>query len=182
MNNIDKKILAEYEDVALSDRDIFNLLDGKFKLVLYPELINYSNIDEILGSYNACVLLFEAKKAFGHWVCLWKLDHNTVSFFNSYGGYPDDSLDYIPEHFARINNEDYPYLSVLLTESPYELTYNDKAYQKHSKNIKTCGRHCIVRLWNKNLTDEEYEKWMDDMTKKYNVDYDQFVTMCTNKI
>jgi len=175
----DQDYLGEYEKVALSDKDMFNLLDGKFNLVLYPNLIKYSTIDEVLGPHEACVLLFETRKAYGHWVCLWKLNKNTLSFFNSYGGYPDDTLDFIPHHFAELNNELYPYLSLLLVCCPYKLTYNEYQYQKFGKGIATCGRHVAVRLWNRKLTDDQYHKYILKYTKKYNVSADELVTILT---
>lgn len=171
--------LKQYESIALSDKHLFNILDGKNKLVLYPDLINYEDIDQVLGEHGMCTLLFEAKKNYGHWCCLWKLNPHTVSFFNSYGGYPDDSLKYIPDHYAKIANEDYPYLSLLLDKSPYDLTYNERAYQKKNSDIKTCGRHCAVRLICRNMDDDEYYKYVKYFCKKYNIDPDEFVTLLT---
>ncbi len=176
---MNKKILAKYEDIALTNGDIFKILDGEFNLVLYPQLVSYSDIDQVLGPHGACVLLFEAKERYGHWCCLWKQDENTVSFFNSYGGFPDDSLDHIPEHFAKINNEDYPYLSLLLDNSPYDLTYNEYDYQKHDSNIKTCGRHVCVRLWCRDMSDDQYHEYISYFMKKYRINADQFVTLIT---
>lgn len=177
--SIDNKVLKQYEDIALTDKAIFDILNGKFQLVLYPQLIYYASIDEVLGPHGACVLLFEAKENYGHWCCLWKLNKNTVSFFNSYGGYPDDSLKYIPEHFAKISNQDVPYLSILLNKSPYKLTYNEYDYQKHSPKIRTCGRHVCVRLICRKMTDDEYHDYIMYFTKKYNIDPDEMVTLLT---
>lgn len=175
-----KKELREYEKIALSDKNMFNLLDGNCKLVLYPDLINYNTIDEVLDN-KPVILLFEAKKEYGHWCGLWKIN-NTIYFFNSYGGYPDDSLDYIPLHFARMNNEDKPYLSILLEKSPYDLDYNKHRYQEKNSNIKTCGRHVAVRLWCKNMTDDEYYDYIKEFTKKYNINADEMVTLLTMNI
>ena len=175
---MDNKILSYYENIALSNKDIFKILKGKGNLVVYPDLIKYKNIDEVLGNDDMCILLFEARKNYGHWCCLWKID-NTVSFFNPYGGFPDDSLKFIPEHFAKISNQNYPYLSILLDESPYQLTYNERKYQKHGKDIKTCGRHCAVRLLCRNMDDNEYFNYINYFTKKYNIDPDAFVTLIT---
>lgn len=176
---MNKKILSQYEKISLSDKHLFKILNGKNKLILYPQLIHFESIDEVLGPHGMCTLLFESKKNYGHWCALWKLNKNTVSFFNSYGGYPDDSLDYIPQHFARINNEDYPYLSLLLDKSPYNLTYNEHPYQKHDSDIRTCGRHVAVRLFCRNMTDEEYYDYVKFFTKKYQINPDQFVTLMT---
>lgn len=175
-------IIKHYESIALSDKHLFKLLHGQNNLVLYPDLKNFNNIDEVLGKHGMCTLLFEAKKNYGHWCCLWKLDDDTVSFFNSYGGFPDDSLEYIPEHFARISNQNHPYLSLLLDISPYKLTYNEHAYQKKGKNIKTCGRHVCVRLLCRHLTDEEYYDYVTHFTIKYGIDADEFVTLLTMDI
>jgi len=175
MNNT----IKQYEKIALSDSHLFDILDGKNNLVLYPDLINFRDIDEVLGKNNMCTLLFEAKKNYGHWCCLWKLNNHTVSFFNSYGGFPDDSLKAIPGHFARISNQDYPYLSLLLDESPYDLTYNERAYQKKSSDIKTCGRHCAVRLICRDMNDDEYFDYVSSFCKKYNINPDEFVTLLT---
>lgn len=174
-----KSIIKQYENIALTDKHIFDLLKGQNNLVLYPNLINYRNIDEVLGPNGMCVLLFEAKKNYGHWCCLWKLNNNTVSFFNSYGGYPDDTLEYIPEHFAMMNNEDVPYLSMLLDESPYKLTYNETAYQKKGSDMRTCGRHCVVRLFNRNKTDKQYYKYVKGFCDRLDIDPDEFVTLMT---
>lgn len=176
---MNEDIIKHYEDVALSDKQLLKIINGNAKLVLYPDLKNYSSIDEVLGTHTACILLFEAKKNYGHWCCLWKLNNSTVSFFNPYGGYPDASLKHIPEHFARISNQDYPYLSLLLYNSPYKLTYNERQYQEKNKNIKTCGRHCGVRLICRNMSDDQYYNYMKYFTSKYHINNDQFVTLLT---
>lgn len=175
---MNKKILSQYQNVALSDKHIFTILGGKNTMVIYPELVNYKNIDEVLGPHGMCVLLFEAKKGYGHWVCLWKIG-DTISFFNSYGGFPDDSLEYIPDHYAKMNNEDRPYLSLLLEASPYKLTYNEHAYQKMGEGVRTCGRHVAVRLFAKHLDDAEYYKYINFFCKQNDITPDDFVTLMT---
>jgi hypothetical protein len=174
--------LKHYENIALSDANMFNLLDGKANIVLYPNLLNYKDIDELLGPYGMCVLLFMATKNYGHWVGIFKHNNHTVSFFNSYGGYPDDSLKYIPYHFAKVNNEDVPYLSILLDKSPYDLTYNEYKYQKRDSNIRTCGRHVAVRLFCRSMSDDEYHEYIKHFTEKFNINADEMVTLLTMDI
>jgi hypothetical protein len=175
MNNI-KRIIKYYENVALSNKDLEEIVDNKAKIVLYPNLIKYETINEVLGKTGACFLLFEAKPSYGHWCCLFKQNKNTIEFFNPYGGFPDNSLDYIPLHFRKITNQLYPILSILLIQSPYNLTYNEYAFQRKSKDIKTCGYHCAVRLLLRNLTLKEYKKYLDKMSKELGLDYDGVVT------
>lgn len=171
-------IIKQYENVALSNFDLIKLLDGKANVIIYPKLNEYSTIDEVLGPYNACILLFEAKPKYGHWVCLMKRD-NIIEFFNSYGGFPDDSLDKIPLQFRKKTGQEYPLLSLLLLNSPYELEYNEFSFQKKNKNIKTCGRHSVVRLLLKELDIYQYKYLLDMLCKKTGLNYDELVTLIT---
>lgn len=176
------KTLQLYEDIALSDKEVLKLIDGKANLILYPDLHKYNTIDEILEPYGACILLFEARPKYGHWCCIFKVNNKLLEFFNPYGGYPDDSLEYIPMHFRLISNQYYPYLSILMYNSPYELSYNEHKFQKHGKNIKTCGRWCAIRLVFRNLSLDEFNELIKLLTKKLNVDSDKLVTLLTMKI
>jgi|SRR5208337_5108836 len=172
-------MLKRLEAIALSNKDIMKLLDNKAEIVLYPNLHKYQNIDQVLGPHEAAVILFEFKPEYGHWVCIWKLDKQTLSFFNSYGSYPDDSLLFIDGSFRDKTNQEYPYLSELFLKSPYKLTYNEYQYQKHNKDIRTCGRHCVVRLYCRNLSDKQYHEFITSEMKKYKINADQLVTMLT---
>lgn len=171
-------ILKRYENIALSNEDILNLLDGKTNIIMYPDLYKYSNIDEILYPYDSCVLLFAAKKNYGHWTAIIKRD-NELEFFNSYGGWPDDSLKHIPYHYAIVSNQNIPYLSFLMYCSKYDLFYNEFQFQKKNKDIKTCGRHCVVRVFNKDMDIYQYKNYLDKLCLNMKTDYDGVVTYLT---
>ena len=172
-------IIKQYQDIALSDKELLKIIDGKANLVLYPDLINYKTIDDVLGPHDACILLFEAKPHYGHWCCLFKVTDRLIEFFNPYGGYPDDSLKYIPDHFRKVSNQDYPYLSWLLINSPYELSYNEHKFQKQEKDIKTCGRWCGIRLACRHMSLEQFTDFINSMTKMLNCTGDELVTILT---
>lgn len=178
-----KKILAEYENIALSNIEVLKLINGRAKLILYPNLYKYKTIDEILHPYGACIILFEAKPRYGHWCCIFKVNDHLLEFFNPYGGfiegYPDSSLEYIPLDFRLKTHQYYPYLSMLMYNSPYELSYNEYPFQKHNRNIKSCGRHCAIRLVFRNLSLEEYKNMLDLLCNKFKINYDQLVTLFT---
>jgi hypothetical protein len=174
-----KNILKEYENIALSDKQVLKLINGRANLILYPDLHKYDNIDEILEPYGACILLFEAKPKYGHWCCIFKINDKLLEFFNPYGGYPDDSLEYIPMHFRLISDQYYPYLSLLMYYSPYELSYNEHAFQKHGKNIKTCGRWCSIRLVFRNYSLEEFHNLIKNLEKEFGINGDEVVTLLT---
>ncbi len=145
-------------DIALSDTQVLTLVGGKANIIMYPDIHKYRSIDELLAPHGACFILFESKPYYGHWCALIKLDDNNIEFFDPYGSYPDDSLDYIPEKFAKESFQDHPYLSYLMMKSPYQLSYNEHAFQKKGPNIKTCGRWSATRIALKDLSLEQFTK------------------------
>jgi len=188
--------IKKLEDVALSDKDISNMLNGNVNITLYPDLIHYRNLDELLGEHRACCLLFESKPQYGHWVAIFETampdGGRGIEFFNSYGdllgGFPDDSLALIDPTWAKQSNQTHTYLSDLLINSPYKLTYNEYDFQKlpgpsprkkGENHIRTCGRHCVVRLLMREYSLDEYKNWMEKMCDKYNLDPDGIVTLAT---
>ena len=68
------------------------------------------------------------------------MDLKTITYFNSYGSYLDGPLDYIPQDFADETKQKFPYLTKLLSESDYEIHYNDVQLQVMDGKSATCGR------------------------------------------
>lgn len=172
-------ILKRYEDIALSDKEVLDLVDKKANLILYPQLHNYEMIDQILNPYGACIILYESQPNYGHWCCIFKIDDNTLEFFNPYGGYPDINLEQIPYNFRKESNQDYPHLSWLMYNSNYNLTYNQHKFQKYDQDVKTCGRWCALRLNCRSMPLEEFYKMIKQLTNKLHVTNDELVTMLT---
>jgi hypothetical protein len=178
MNKIDR-----YADIALSNFDIMKLVNNKANLILYPDVHKYKNIDDILGKYGSCFLLYESKPSWGHWTVLNKLNPNTIEFFDPYGGddegYPDETLKHIDDKFKKKTNQDKRYLSHLLYDSGYDIDYNQYKFQKHKNDIKTCGRHCAVRTICKWMSLDDYYNFFKQMTKELGMTNDEFVTFLT---
>lgn len=175
--------LKRLKDIALSNYDIMKLLNGKVKIVLYPDLHKYSSVDQLLEPYGCCILLYESKKNYGHWTALIKRD-NAIEFFNSYGGdndgLPDASLRLINPEFRIISNQLFPYLKQLMYNSPYELNYNEFRFQKKGHDIRTCGRHCVVRVLCKNMNIYQYKEFLNELCRYFTTDYDGMVTLLTS--
>lgn len=135
----------------LSDRDILKAVKNQTNIILYSELKNIRHINDILKN-DSCVILYEQMPGSGHWVVLtYNKNNNELEYFNSYGDYPDEFLHLVDENLKKKLNEDYPYLSRLLLDSGYKLTYNDKQLQKLDNNIATCGRYVVLRILLKEL-------------------------------
>lgn len=143
---------------ALSSKKIVDFLKTQGyenpKIFIYHQLANYDDIDKVLGENGMCILLYETKKNFGHWVCLFKRN-NEIEHFDSYGIFPDYELKLVDENMRDILGQRYPHLSYLLEKSPYKLHYNHHVLQKRGS---TCGRWCLARILNRNLNENQFAK------------------------
>lgn len=167
-----KDLIDYYKNIPLSGDQMLKLVNGKANIVLYSDLHNYDDIDDVLGPYKTVFLLFETKSRVGHWTCLC-FKEGVLHFFNSYSGYPDDGLKYIDDEFRDVSNQDLPYLSELMYNSPYELAYNEHKFQGNNNNIMTCGRWCALFVLMKDMT-------LDTFAKLFNNKYgDDIVTLLT---
>lgn len=147
------------EESPMSDDDILDLLDHKASLILYPDLAKSDNIDDYLQNNGACVILYETKKNFGHWCCIFKtINKNELEFFDPYGLPPDAELKYIDYNFRKSNNELRPHLTHLLLNSNYKVTYSNYRFQKMMDDINTCGDHVVCRLLFKFMPLKKYAK------------------------
>ena len=161
----------------LSGSDILKFLKGRTNIVLYSDLINAESIDELLYPYGSCVILYEEIPSVGHWVAITK-NGDAIEFFDSYGGYPDDMLVKYDKDIRLQLNEDYPYLSQLMLDSPYELHYNQYKLQGKGGNIATCGRWAMARILYKDTPLDVFVKKFLNKKKKP----DQIVLELTNNI
>lgn len=169
--------IEELQAETLSNFEIMDKIKNKANLMTYSELMDYDDLDEALGPHEALVLLYETKKNFGHWVTIFKRG-NLIEHFDSYGYFPDDELDFIPDYFRKVEGIDYPHLSYLLDNSPYKLSYSEHKLQKHEKDVSTCGRWVISRLLLRHLPLDKFEK----MFKNKDFDPDFLVTIFTELI
>lgn len=178
---MDNKFIKHLEKVSLSNYDVLHLLDGRANLVLYPDIRKYNNIEQLLGKYGACVILYLTKENYGHWCCIFKQTPHIIQFFDSYGEMVDNALDYdMDPYFRKNGGMDLPLLTQLLFDAfdRYEIRFNNFKFQEDKKDVNTCGRYCVVRLWLRNLDEYEFNDFMH--STKYNPD--QLVSLLTQEI
>lgn len=148
-------------DKAFSSKDIIDFVPNT-KIVMYCDIHKYKSLDQLLSPYGSVVILYMTKQNYGHWVCLFMRRDGVIEFFDSYGNcdgrrmVPDSEFHYISKSFRQQSYQNYPYLTKLLYDSNYPVEYNHYNFQDEKKGVNTCGRHCVVRLLNKNLTLNQY--------------------------
>ncbi len=145
-NNIMNRIINKMKALPFSSSHILEAVEDKANLMTYSELARKESLDDVLGKHGAAIILYETKKDYGHWVCIFKVNKNTIEFFDAYGMGPDEQLKYVPKNFRKSVHEDYPHLTEMMEDSGYNIIYNTKRLQKHRKDVSTCGRHVALRL------------------------------------
>jgi len=163
---------------ALDNEEVLQLVKEKAKVVLYENLINYKDIQELLHPHGAVFLLYQIKPSFGHWVAIIKRGNNEIEFFDPLGYMIDEQLLWTkPASLRRQLNMNYPYLTKLLFEAPrnYSIIYNEHKFQKNKKGINTCGAWSALRIAYKHLSLEEFIK--DFNIKDESGINDQLVTL-----
>lgn len=156
------KYISKLVNQPLNGAQMMKIVDGKANISTINQLKKYKNIDEVLGRHGAVILLYELKKGYGHWVCLYKYDKNALFFFDPYGLKPDEQL--------LFGNYSKPYLTMLLNKSDYDVLYNTEDIQKLSKNVSTCGKFVALKLIFRNLDNREFLSLFLD-NKHYDPDF-----------
>jgi hypothetical protein len=157
------KIIDNQEPIDLSGNDIKTITNDGARVLSYHELVNYSSLDEVLGENQAMILLYETRENFGHWVAVFKVDDDTVEFFDPYGLQMDQELNY-----ATYNNEST--LTNLVKASGYKLIVNKVRLQTFVKDINTCGRWASIRIKFRSISLRDFQT-LFKTNRHYNPDF-----------
>tara|TARA_R110000751_G_scaffold10539_2_gene38366 strand:- start:2794 stop:3294 length:501 start_codon:yes stop_codon:yes gene_type:complete len=142
-------------NISLSATQVLNLLDNKANFVQYSDLHKIPTIDELLGQYKKCVLLYQTSRNYGHYVALWEYN-DTIFFFDSYGGIVDSQLKYVPPDLKDELNSNHNYLIRLMYNSGKKVEFNQYALQSREPDVSTCGRWTVNRLRFPEISINEY--------------------------
>lgn len=152
----------------LSETDIKSFLGGRTRIVKYSQINAVTDIDQLVEPYGNCVILLETEPEFGHWICLKKNvrpNFTMISFFDSYGGFPDKQKHYVGKDFLAESGQKYNKLCELLYYCSYNNRYLVEFSHRKFQNIRdpkmaTCGHWCSVFI-KSNLTIKEFNEYID---------------------
>lgn len=174
----DKEEDDEIREYPLSDTDILKILPG-LKIMSYPELNALSEIEEAFDDKGRCLILYLTEDEHtGHWVCMIK-KAKTIEYFDPYGKYrPDEEREWLSKDKLIQLDQYQPTLTELLRRSRYKVIVNPYHFQKDKSNIATCGRHCVSRLYNKDMSLPMYDR----MIKDSGMNPDDYVSAWTYRV
>ncbi len=125
----------------------------------------------------------------GHWVCLVVSRVNKeVFFFDSYGSFPDDSLNKIPEWYRIQTNQNQRDVGIFMSEMAadgYKLHYNQHKLQKLNPGINTCGRWVgtFMKFINEGYDEEDFFEFVKFIKKEYKLkDFDSVTLFLTKNL
>lgn len=154
----------------VSATDIKRML-GNVKIIRFPDLAEYNNMNEVLPSENDCAVIFFIDEQtptsnIGHWVCIMR-NGDRYEFFDSYGLSSKEDLEHIDKEKRKKFGEQKDYLKELGGKM---LKHNPVDYQSWDPKIATCGRYTIIRLlafMNGIDNPKKFYKFMINAKKQY---------------
>lgn len=172
MSGIDKSIYKA-ENYSLTKEDLLRITDNKTNIIIYSDLENITDINEILEPYGACCILYQLEENIGHWCCLIKHSETELEFFGSYGLKIDEQLNYSKYNLRRHNGVLTPHLSILIEHSNYKVISNTVQLQKYKNHINTCGRWSGMRI---RFRDVSIKRFIELFTKNQYYDGDFWIS------
>jgi len=150
-------------DYPLNLYDMQALLPG-VRVILYPELKDVRDIDDLLGPTGKVVILFLTTGiSTGHWIAVYRRG-DTVGFFDSYGLKPDAQRGWL-SHSQQVKlHQDKDLLRGLFDRelrTGSNITFSPYQFQDAHDESETCGRHVALRLHQSHLTDPQYRVWLE---------------------
>ena len=158
--------LVDLTRQPLSDADILKRLHGKTKVLVYSDFQEYDNLDSLLAPYDNVVFLLKMMPNYGHWMCI-KRTGDRISFFDSYGEFPDKQKKHVPKGFLKESGQSYNKLCELLLKASYKYTikFSEYKYQKKDGKTATCGQWCCVFI-ESGLTTDDFRQFIDSFHQK----------------
>jgi hypothetical protein len=168
--------LKKIESYELSSSDIKRILGNDIKIIPYPDLKKYNNIEDIFDTKGRCVLfLIENKNGInenGHWQCIFRTGE-TINFFDSYGLAPNAWNKYISKTIqSKLNEIAGTMLMPLLkkaSDKGFKIFYNHVKLQKMANDVNTCGDFVSTRLIKKDLSHYQFIEFLNNLKQSYNV-------------
>lgn len=163
-------IIADAEAFPLSGDDILRITDNKTNVMIYEDLAQYDDIDEILEPHGAVVILYRTREDFGHFVALLKTGEKSLEFYDSYGLKVDEELKLAPFHMRIHNDREVFHLTHLIQQSGYRVKSNLVRLQKNLSHVNTCGRYSALRIRLREFSMERFNALLKN-NRSYHPDF-----------
>lgn len=176
----------------LRDDEVKKLGGSSTRVLLYPQLNGYRDIDQVFDDFGEKIALLyineeTGESTTGHWVALLRKRRGRKThyeIFDSYGKTFDEHFDDFPKRYRRQLRQGVNKLTRLMykrlkgREGDTVVEFNETPYQATRPDIATCGRWAGLRLRFSGIPLEEFQKIIDDSKR----DYDELVVDMSDKL
>ena len=147
-----EQLVQYYKGTDLSGQDIVKLIHKG--PILYSNLKNYKNLNQVLGKEGYFVLLYQTSNVTtGHFVCCF-IRKGVIHFQDSYGF----KYDYPKTHGLTPYDQPFPlYLTQLIESDGRPVVWNKHDYQAKRASVATCGRWSCLRILLKDINDLDFQ-------------------------
>jgi hypothetical protein len=159
-----------------SDEELFdiayNFLNPRgFSLIVcsYNDLFDLPE-DVRHAPNTAFIILVNWSKYKGHWVCAWRGENSILNYFDSFGKTPVSYERSVWREGGKTVRDN---IVRALRIGRQKLIYNEHKYQKDSAD--TCGKWCVVRLYDAGLNNTEFYKKINRITRSLKVTPDDLI-------
>jgi hypothetical protein len=146
---------------SLSDVDIKKFFQDKVNVIRFKDLKG-KMLSTILGKYGRCIILIQQSNKNAHWVLLHIVEEKNkkpfIEWFDSYGLYPENKFNYIPKSFQKLSDQERGTIVKLLLNQPMKIHYSQYRLQELKNGMNTCGKHCCLRGYYNNISEDDYAK------------------------
>jgi hypothetical protein len=167
-----ESVVKHFRKTDLSGAEIETLI-GKTP-VLYSELGQFKNINQLLGKEGYHVILLQTSSvSTGHWVAVTRNDNTGIIRYNdSYGFQLPEERQYTPYDQAL------PMYLTKLMEG-HQVEHNTVDYQSKNKGVSTCGRFASMFCKFRNLSLLQIKELYTMNQTPYFKDADNIVCLLT---
>lgn len=157
----DAKEIKRLINNPMSNVEIIKRLGGRTKVLMYDEFKRYVALEDAMKPWDNLVFLLRTEEDFGHWMAI-KRNFNRISFFDSYGDFPDVQKKYVKAKFLEKSNQKYNKLCELLYEASFKFTIEFSEYklQRKSNDVATCGQWCCLFI-ESGLMVDDFKTYID---------------------
>lgn len=161
---------------SVTNFDLEDIFGDECLVIDYETLQKLISLREIFKKVKYLFVLYNWDGNYGHWTCLFlrEDEKDAVEFFDPIGYKPDHELFSIPLTTRLENGMGFPIINKLLMDFDGIVHYNQYKLQKEKDGITTCGRWCIARCLNSDMSLSEFaemfkskSKTTDEMVTEY---------------
>ena len=150
--------LAELVKTPLSIKQVKKFVGPHIPVIEYSKFAKMKTLPPVV------VYLFLTSDGFGHFCAVFRRGE-TVEVFDSYGIPAESEHSFVTPEVLKHLGERNDFIKELCKSHGWLLNHNATQLQSWDLKVETCGRHVVERVAHRNWGNDEYVRWLRDISK-----------------